>query len=372
MSAADSAAADLTHPTTADEPTASTTDATAADDCSCCVELPDAAATGADSPASRSADYDEKVYDKESDALTACHSGCAACCHTFQHKYCSRHSHSAPTSKCCKHHIDPSQHTHTHTSKPYFLKLPTAAISPFDAASPTRCIEAAAASATLGPAASQPLPRLSWVDRLLSVWIVSCMVIGVLIGYFDESAADTINGWGGADGTSYPIAAGLIVMMYPPLARVRYDRIWLLLKRRFRARTAPQGAATTPRPLLASSSTSQLGAVASPTAAVTASYASPASASVSSRLHSFIERHHFSSMLSMSLLINWVIGPLLMFFLAVACLPDKPHLIRGLIFVGMARCIAMVIVWNQLALGSEEYVCVLVVLNSLFQIIMYR
>jgi len=305
------------------------------DNCNCCADLPDSI----DSATQQSStDYDAKAEDKESDAVALCYTGCAACCHTFQHKHCSHHSHTLSASDC-KQHTTPSAHKHNHTTKAYWLKLPTAAVVPFDVESPTHCIEASAASAALS-SASQPLPRLSWTDRLLSVWIVACMVIGVLIGYFDEKAADTINGWGGADGTSYPIAAGLIIMMYPPLARVRYDRIWIMLKRRLRRRTT-DGSAATPRPLLNMSSSSQLGAMVSPTAAA-ALNAPPPSASLSTRLTSFVARHHFSSMLSMSLLINWVIGPLLMFFLAVACLPDKPHLIRGLIFVGMARCIAMV------------------------------
>ena len=318
----------------------------ALDACNCCVNLPDTHDT-----ASVSTHLDDKVEDKESDAVALCYNGCAACCHTFQHKHCTNHSHAHSSSNCCKHTDSHTPHTHTHGVRPNWLKLP-AAILPLDAA-PTHCIEASAASAALD-FSSKPLPRLSWMDRLLSVWIIACMAIGILIGYFHEGAVETINGWGGADGTSYPIAAGLIVMMYPPLARVRYDRIWLLLKRRLRARSA--GAAT-PRPLLALSP-SHAASAAQPT-------------DLSSRLKSFVARHHFSSMLSMSLLLNWVVGPLLMFFLAVACLPDKPHLVRGLIFVGIARCIAMVIVWNQLALGSEEYVCVLVVLNSLFQIVMF-
>ena len=356
--------------TSIDATTTAITAVTLLDACDCCANLPDTA----DSPeaASPAAQYDEKTEDKESDALAVCYTGCSACCHTFQHKHCTRHSHTAPKPECCKAHTAPTAHIHTHTAKAYFLRLPTAAIAPFDVASPTHCIEAAAASAALS-SSQQTLPRLPWMDRLLSVWIVGCMVLGVLIGYFDPGAADTINGWGGADGTSYPIAAGLIVMMYPPLARVRYDRIWLLLTRRLRRRRAADGSAATPRPLLATSSSSQLGAETSPTAAAFSSSPNAASArsSVSARLHSFIAGHHFSSMLSLSLVINWLIGPLLMFFLAVACLPDKPHLIRGLIFVGVARCIAMVVVWNQLALGSEEYVCILVVLNSLFQIVMY-
>ena len=351
---APSSAVDNTSPVVhSDEPdtVTFTPAASASDDCSCCADLPDT-----DSAVSQpSAAYDERIEDKESDAVALCYTGCAACCHTFQHKHCAHHSHTPADSDSCKQHAS-FAHVHSHTTKPYWLKLPTAAVTQFDAASPTHCIEVAAASGALS-SSSQPLPRLPWMDRLLTVWIVACMLLGVLIGYFDEGAADTINGWGSADGTSYPIAVGLIVMMYPPLARVRYDRIWLLLKRGLR-RGPAEGSAATPRPLLNTSSSSQLGAI-------------TATTTLSSRLHSFIGRHHFSSMLSMSLVTNWVIGPLLMFFLAVACLPDQPHLIRGLIFVGIARCIAMVVVWNGLALGSEEYVCILVVLNSLFQIVMY-
>ena len=358
-------------PTPADQSPTSPTPSTATtlpNDCTCCVDLADSDTTASDT-ATTSLAYDEKIEDKVGDAVALCYTGCAACCHTFQHKYCTQHSHTLPATECCKHHSASTTHVHKHTTKSYWLKLSTALILPFDAASPTHCIEASAASGALSTTSSQPLPRLSWMDRLLSVWIIACMLIGILIGYLDEGAADTINGWGGADGTSYPIAAGLIVMMYPPLARVRYDRIWILLKRRLRGRTT-EGSATTPRPLLSTSSSSQLTSAASPTAA-TATNALPPSDSLSTRLKSFVTRHHFSSMLSMSLLINWLFGPLLMFFLAVACLPDKPHLIRGLIFVGIARCIAMVVVWNDLALGSEEYVCILVVLNSLFQIVMY-
>ena len=194
----------------------STVTSTSSDDCNCCGDLHNTVAS-TDSLAPHSpAEYEAKIDDKESDAVAACYNGCAACCHTFQHKYCSHHSHSAPSSDCCKQHADPSSHTHNHTSKPCFLKLPTAAIKPFDIASPTHCIEAAAASAALSStssAASKPLPRLSWMDRLLSVWIIACMLLGILIGYFDPNAADNISSWGGggADGTSIPIAVGLIV-----------------------------------------------------------------------------------------------------------------------------------------------------------------
>ena len=322
-------------PCLSEEISSSSLAATTVDECDCCVDF-----SNADSVSTLSTEQDERVAAKESDAVALCYTGCAACCHTFQHEHCTHHSHSAPTADSCKGHTTPTAHVHKHTTRPYWLRLPTAAVAPFDAASPTHCIEASAASAALSPS-SQPLPRLPWMDRLLSVWIVACMLLGVLIGYFDESAGDTINGWGGAEGTSYPIAAGLIVMMYPPLARVRYERIWILLKRTLRRRTA-EGSAATPRPLLNTSSSSRLYTSASPTAAAAVAEVPTLSTSLSSRLHAFIARHHFSSMLSMSLFINWVVGPLLMFFLSVAFLPDKPHLIRGLIFVGMARCIAMV------------------------------
>ena len=155
---------------------------------------------------------------------------------------------------------------------------------------------------------SAPAPRLPLLDRLLPVWIGAAMLAGLLLGRCAPGLGSVLEHVQ-VDGVSLPIAVGLLVMMYPVLAKVRYDRL---------------GAVTGDRGLMAG-----------------------------------------------SIVLNWVVGPLLMFALAWLFLPDLPEYRTGLIIVGLARCIAMVIIWNDLACGDREAAAVLVALNSLFQIVMF-
>src|SRR5664279_5344289 len=165
-------------------------------------------------------------------------------------------------------------------------------------------------SATLSlPNADAPiLQRLSTLDRVLPFWIFAAMAIGILLGKVYPglgAALDRVQ----MAGVSVPIAVGLLWMMYPVLAKVRYETIVTHLRD--------------------------------------------------------------TKLLSTSLLLNWVIGPLVMLALAWLFLPDLPAYRNGLILIGLARCIAMVLIWNTLACGSNEMAAVLVALNSLFQILMY-